>query len=145
MNTDALIGTDSRRSISSLKLWQACPSNMKPLIPPGTLVLWRKKYLRTVLSSSPGYVTLAIRNRSWTNRARTTYTVGELLCLGCVFLDKKAKGPLLKSELEVLKARKFDPRKELARELKEAKELAERTDRPVCCGFARLKKLTKNL
>lgn len=115
----------------------------KLLVEPGTLVLWRGKYLRTVISSSPGYVTLPIRHRSWTNRAKTVYMVGELIRLGCKFLDKKTRLPILKSELEVLKASQFNVKKELKRELKECKELAQRMGRPVCGGWERLNKLTK--
>jgi hypothetical protein len=115
----------------------------KPTIPPGTLVLWKNKYLRTVISSSPGYVKFAIRRRSWTNRARTTYIVAELLAMGCKFLNKKTKLPILKSEALILKSRGFDIRKELKRELAEAKSEAKRLNRPLCAGHGRLERLVK--
>lgn len=114
---------------------------MKPTIPPGTLCLWKGKFLRTVIASSPGFVSFPIRRRSWTNRARTTYLIGELLSMGCVFLDKKTKQPILKSELAVLKASGFDPRQELKRELKEKKDYCKRRCLPVCAGYKRLASL----
>jgi hypothetical protein len=114
---------------------------MKPTIPPGTICLWKGKLQRTVVASSPGFVVFPIRRRSWTNRAITTYSVGECLSMGCIFLDKKTKFPILKSELILLQKIGFDPKAELKRELKEKKEYCKRRGRPVCAGFKRLSSL----
>lgn len=118
---------------------------IKPTIPPGTLLLWKGKYLRTVIAPSPGYVKLSIRRRSWTNRAVTTYMVNELKAMGCKFLRKKSTRPVLKSELASLLASKFNPRRELGRELKEAKAYSERSRKPLCNGWGRLQKLAEEV
>lgn len=111
----------------------------------GDTVLWRNKFLRTVVSAPKhpsGGIRFTIRRHSWTGRASTTYFYNDIK-------DKikphgKTKLAILKSEVEVLTYLGWNVRQELKKELEEHKALCQRTGRKLCRGFLRLKKLTKS-
>jgi hypothetical protein len=112
---------------------------------PGDLLVWRGKYLRTVLSVGyPGSkchsVTLSIRHRSWTNRATTVYGYHDLKWLAFP-AGKKIRNLLLNSELLVLRTLKFNVRKELKREVSEAIDLKKRMRQALCDNTPKLARL----
>lgn len=118
----------------------------------GDLILWNGKYLRTILSgpADKGHngkseskclsIDLPIRHRSWTNRAVTVYNWNDLKHK-IHKVSKRVRGLLLKSEVEVLKAARFDVRKELNRQIHEEEELCKRRRRLPCAALERIKRL----
>lgn len=120
----------------------------------GDLILWNKKYLRTILSgpfdkartakNCDGHLTvdLPIRHRSWTGRTITVYSYTDLKDK-IRKVSKRVRGLILKSEVEVLKAARFNPRTELKRELQEHKARMQRMGRELCPGFKRIERLAE--
>ena len=117
----------------------------------GDLVVWRGKYLRTVLTgpadkaeqwTHDGRMTLEfpIRQRSWTGRPYTTYCYSDL-CRRIKVADKRIRTLLLPSEVEALKAGGFELRPALLAELEYREREAERLGRPLCGAFERIKRL----
>lgn len=113
----------------------------------GDIIIWKGIYMRTILCGpldKPDQgkaVEFSIRRRSWTNRAKTVYFWNDIKHW-ITIPHKKAKGLIMKSEVEVLKSIGFDPRKELASEIKREEAYAKRRGLPLCGAFSRIKKLT---
>jgi len=113
----------------------------------GDLIVWKGYRLRTIQEGpgdgphKRGIVFTKLRP-SWTGHGSTVYFFNDL-SHAIKPANKRIRGLLLKSELLALQDMGFDPRKELQKELKEARRLAKVFKRPLCRGYARLKKLAK--
>ena len=104
----------------------------------GDVLLWKhgsSVIYRTVIdgpadSGGGSRVYFAIRRRSWTGRAKTCYGWNDIKHR--ITLVKKTTLVMLKEECEHLKDIGFNARKELVRELKEARATKLRMGRELC-------------
>lgn len=117
----------------------------------GDLIVWRKKYLRSIISGpadkparcrnpSVATVELPIRHRSWTGRMYTIYCFHALRDKIAV-ADKRIRTLLLPSEAEVLAGAGFNLRPDLLKELNERAAYYARSGKSPCAAFARIQKL----
>lgn len=111
----------------------------------GDVVLWRNKrsvIFRTVVdgpadkSWKGAAVEFAIRRRSWTGRAKTTYDWNAVKHR--IKLIKRTSLIMLSEEFERLKTIGFNPRKEIIREFKEAEAAKIRMGRELCQRIVRI-------
>lgn len=111
---------------------------------PGDLILWRKRYLRTVIQGPrwpSGAITIPIHNRSWTRRAYTVRFFNDVKDFAEV-TGKRTAWAALKSELLRLKEIGFNPRKEYFREIREKRGIKLRMGRELCKTIRPLPHLT---
>jgi len=121
----------------------------------GDLIVWRKKYLRTVqkgpaddlvVPHCPGVARIQFTKRAtgsaWYTRRNplTTYNWHDLHDKIRI-PGKRIRTLVLKSEWLTLEMLGFNVRRELRSQVRKAEEYADRTGRPLCKAYPRIKRL----